>query len=104
MIYFGYFIFLIILEILFYIYTAFHALQIFTLTILWHFSTFSIFTSIFFIIEIIFVHDLILYENNYFEKINIICHIFNILFIVYYELYVKKILKKQQEQCINLLG
>ena len=101
---FGYFIFLIICEIFFYLVTSYYACKIFTITILWHFGIFSVFTLIFLVAEIVYVHDLIVYENNYFEHANIVCHILNILFIFVYGCHVKKILKKQREQCINLLG
>ena len=104
MIEYGYFIFLIIVEIFFYFVTGYYTFLIFTLQIVWHFMIFSIFSFIFFVTEIIFVYDLSIYENNYFEKANIVCHIFNILFIIFYGYHVQKVLKKQQEQCINLLG
>ena len=77
-----YFIFLIVLEIFFYLVTAYYACKIFSLTVLRHFAIFSIFTLIFLIAEIVYVHDLIVYENNYFEQANLICHILNILFMI----------------------
>lgn len=104
MIDFGYFIFFIIAEMFFYFITAYYACKTFTITILKHFFIFSIITLIFFITETVFVHDLILYENNYFEQANLICHILNISFIFVYGCHVRKVLKRQREQCINLLG
>jgi len=104
MIDFGYFIFLIVLEICFYLATAYYACKIFSITVLRHFFIFSIFTLIFLIAEMVYVHDLIVYENNYFEQANLICHFLNILFILCHGFYVKKVLKKQRQQCINLLG
>lgn len=98
------FIFLITIELFYYFFVAYYACKIFTTTILWNFIIFSLFTLVFFIVEVIFVHDLIIYENNYFEQANIICHILNILFICLYKFYIERKLKKQREQCISLLG
>jgi hypothetical protein len=101
---FGYYIFLITSELLFYLATSYYACKIFSITIMWHFGIFSMFTLMFLIAEIVYVHDLIVYENNYYEQANLICHVLNIFFIFFYGCHVKKVLKRQREQCINLLG